>query len=308
MTVWHDDPFTPVDRRPNSESPGVSPGIRGFCPVPDDWVPQARDAARLRVGARPLPVSQWVSAVDSDWPATISMKRALLTERPRDVAAWMPGSEEACEEASAGVLGSVGAALSTGTGIDALVDAALAVADDLCVLVDAGDGPRLAAAVLCSPNRWRLHDKLGRAMSEIHEPVARYDHDLASPVDAMLARLAVDRPVWRLNWGIANHPALFQPEAPPVTVDIDPARLWFRVEWQTLRRLPVTGAVLFGIRTFVEPVERLAGRDRALVQDFCDLVAKLPDDVAEYKSIAPYRTSLVDYLERRVARGEVSPD
>lgn len=303
MTVWHNDPFTPVDRRPNSESPGANPGILGFCAVPDDWVPQARDAARLRVGARPLPQAQWVSAVDDDWPATRSMKRALVAERPRDVVAWMPGSEEACEEASAGVLGSVGAALSTGTGIDALVDAALAVADDLCVLVDSGDGPRLAAAVLCSPNRWRLHEKLGGAMSEIHEPVARYDHDLASPVDAMLARLAVDRPVWRLNWGIANHPALFQPEPPPVTVDIDPARLWFRVEWQTLRRLPVTGAVLFGIRTFVEPVEHLAGRERPLVQDFCDLVAKIPDEVAEYKSIAPYRASLVEYLERRVTQG-----
>lgn len=308
MTVWHDDPFTPVDRRPNSESPGASPGIRRVCSVPDDWVPQARDAARLRVGARPLPLSQWVSTVDDDWPATATMKRALVAERPREVIAWLPGSEEACEEASAGVLGSVGAALSSGTGIDSLVDAALAVADDLCILIDRGDGPRLAAAVVCSPNRWRLREKLGGTMGEIHGPVARYPIDLASPVNAMLTRLAVDRPVWRLNWGIANHPALFQPDIPPVTVDIDPARLWFRVEWQTLRRLPVTGAVLFGIRTFVEPVALLAGRERSLVQDFGDLVAKLPDDVAAYKSIAPYRASLVDYLERRVARDDVSPD
>lgn len=303
MTVWHDDPFTPVDWRPNSESPGADPGIRRSCAVPDDWVPQARDAARLRVGARPLPLLQWVSAVDDDWPATIAMKRALVSERPRDVVAWTPGSEEACEEASAGVLGSVGAALSTGEGVDALVDAALSVADDLCVLVDKGEGLRLAAAVLCSPNRWHLREKLNGTMNEIHRPVARYPVDLASPVDAMLTRLAADRPVWRLNWGIANHPALFQPEPPPVTVDIDPGQLWFRVEWQTLRRLPVTGAVLFGIRTFVERIEHLAARERSLVQDFGDLVAKLPDDVAAYKGIAPYRSALVDYLERRVVGG-----
>jgi hypothetical protein len=159
------------------------------------------------------------------------------------------------------------------------------------------------AAVLCSPNRWRLADKIGGTMDEIHRPVARYRDDLSSPVDAMLARLTPERPVWRINWGLANHPALFQPEAPPVTADIDPARLWFRVEWQTLRRLPVTGAVLFGIRTYLEPLESLASRERSLVQDFGDLVAKLPDNVAEYKGIAPYRTRIVDYLERRVAGG-----
>ncbi|MEY2966700.1 MAG: hypothetical protein RLY50_750 [Actinomycetota bacterium] len=274
-----------------------------MCPVPDDWVPQARDAARLRVGARPLPPRQWVSAVDDDWASTREMKRALVADRPRDVVAWLPGSEEACEEAAAGVLGSVSAPLSTATGIDALVDAALEVADDLCVLAERDGRLRLVAAVLCSPNRWRLADKIGGTTDEIHEPVARYDVDLSSPVDAMLARLTPERPVWRLNWGLANHPALFQPVAPPVTADIDPARLWFRVEWQTLRRLPVTGAVLFGIRTYLETLESLASRERSLVQDFGDLVAKLPDNVAEYKGIAPYRSTIGEYIERRVAGG-----
>lgn len=303
MIVWHDDPFTPVDRPCDDESPGAIPGIRRLCAVPDDWVPQARDAARLRVGARPLTSSRWVSAVDDDWPATLAMKQKLIAERPEDVVAWTPGAQEACEEAAAGVAASIGANLPAGEGIDALVDASLMVADDLCVLRDDGAGLRLAAGVVCSPNRWRLREKLGRTMSGVHGPVARYGDDLASPVDAMLARLTVERPVWRINWGVANHPSLFQPVTPPATPDVDPGRLWFRVEWQTLRRLPVTGAVMFSIRTFVEPLSSLAGRPRELVQDFSDLVAKLPDDVAEYKSIAAYRASIVEYFERRVANG-----
>jgi len=71
------------------------------------------------------------------------------------------------------------------------------------------------------------------------------------------------------------------------------------VEWQTLRRLPVTGAVLFTIRTFTESLSDFATRDQAVVHDFADLVAKIPENVAAYKSIAPYRERVFDWLSSR---------
>lgn len=303
MTVWHDDPFTSVDRHPErKESPGESPGIsRLYAPIPDEWVPQSSHAARLRVGARNLDQAQWVSARDSDWPATLAMKRVLVGERPTEVAAFLPGAEEACDEVAAGVLSSVGESPGHESGHDALIDAALRVADDLCVLQDDGNGtPRLTAAVLCSPNRWLLSEKIGGSMASIHGPVARYDSELQSPVDAMLARLVPSRPVWRINWGITNHPSLFQPWIPPHTPEMDPGEMWLRVEWQTLRRLPVTGAVLFGIRTHLQTLAEFRRTRRPeLIDDFADLILKLPEDVAAYKSIAPYRDSLHAYLAQR---------
>ncbi len=268
--------------------------------VPDAYVPQSSEAARLRVGARPLDPAQWVSPRDGDWAPTIAMKRALVAERPHEVVACLDGAQEACDEAAAGVLSSVGETPSTETGIDALVDAALRVADDLCLLLPGPAGePVLSAAVLCSPNRWRLAEKLGGTMAAIHGPVARYDTDLESPVNAMLARLSAGRPVWRVNWGLSNHPSLFQPETPPATPAMDVADMWFRVEWQTLRRLPVTGAVLFTIRTHTERLADFAARDRAVVHDFADLVAKIPENVAAYKSIAPYRERVFEWLSSR---------
>jgi len=184
--------------------------------------------------------------------------------------------------------------------IDALVDAALRVADDLCLLLAGPAGePVLSAAVLCSPNRWRLSEKLGGTMAAIHGPVARYDTDLDSPVNAMLSRLSAGRPVWRVNWGLSNHPSLFQPEIPPATPAMDVADMWFRVEWQTLRRLPVTGGILFTIRTHTERLADFAARDRAVVHDFADLVAKIPENVAAYKSIAPYRERVFEWLSSR---------
>jgi hypothetical protein len=40
-------------------------------------------------------------------------------------------------------------------------------------------------------------------------------------------------------------------------------------------------------------------RDYALVHEIADLVNKIPENVATYKSIAPYREKLFAYFETR---------
>lgn len=297
--VFHNDPFTPFDRQPLlRETPGIGSGSRRSIAIPDGLLPMVVDAVRLRVGARPLDGAQWVSVEDADWAPTIAMKRALIAERPQEVVSCVEGAEEACEEVAVGILSSLQLSPTHESGLDALVDAALHVADDVCVLLPDDNGvPRLAAAVLCSPNRWRLAEKIGGSMASIHAPVARYEDDLSSPVNAMLMRLSVEKPVWRINWGISNHPSLFQPDIPPMTPDMDAADMWFRVEWQTLRRLPITGGILFTIRTYVEKLSDFVQREQLIVQDIAELVNKIPEDVAVYKSIAPYREKLFAYFE-----------
>lgn len=299
--VFHNDPFSPFDREPSlRETPGSGSGFRRSIPIPSAYLPGASDAAKLRVGARPLSPQQWVSSHDDDWAPTIAMKRSLLAERAHEVVACVEGAEEACEEVAAGVFASLHREPTPESGLDALIAAAVNVADDVCVLLPDEHGvPRLVAAVLCSPNRWRLSEKIGGTMASIHEPVARYADDLDSPVNAMLMRLSVEKPVWRTNWGISNHPSLFQPDIPPVTPEMEPADMWFRVEWQTLRRLPITGGIVFTIRTYVEQLSHFMERDDALVHEIADLVNKIPENVATYKSIAPYREKLFAYFETR---------
>jgi len=300
--VFHNDPFTPFDRQPviTHDSPSISSGFRRSTPIPDSYLPTAVDAARLRVGARPLDLEQWVSTPDDDWAPTHAMKTSLLHERREEVVAFQDNAHDACVEAANGILQSIGEAPSINSGIDALVDAALHVADDLCILMPDGNGiPRLAAAVLCSPNRWRLAGKLGGTMMDIHQPVARYGDDLQSPVDAVMMRLSPQRPLARLNWGISNHPALFQPDTPPVTPNMDIGDMWFRVDWHTLRRLPMSGGALFTIRTYVEKMSDFMLRDYAVVHDIADLINKIPENVAQYKSIAPYRDRVFEYLSGR---------
>jgi hypothetical protein len=292
--VLHRDPFTPYDRAPSRD-------LSGFEPMPfyEQMIPvRPDDDFRHRVGTKPLDPADWLPH-DRETAPTVAMKRELLASRRDDVVALHPGGEAAAEEAAALVAGFVGAPLSA-SGIDALVEAALLVADDLTVLVpnEAG-GLTFVAGVVCSPSRWRIAEKMGRDMLAVHRPVARYAEHIGAPVDTLLRRLTVDRPLWRSNWTLEDHPSLFQPDVPAEPLVDDPADLWVRMERETLRRLPATNGVLFTIRGFQQPLVDYVrgGADRAATLHA--LIRRLPDDVARYKSIAPYRERVLEWLERQ---------
>jgi len=292
--VPHHHPFTPYDRVP----PPAADAFRAM-PIRDEMVPVAPDGEfRHRVGVRPLDLALWLPSDDETAP-TIEMKRALLAERRDEVVACEPGGADAAEEAAGLVADWRGAALER-NGIDALVEAALLVADDLTVLgpVD-GDGgvPLFVAGVVCAPSRWSLRSKMGRTMRETHEPVPRYAAHIGDAVDTVVRRLSPDRPVWRSNWTLVDHPALFQPEVPEGPLVDDPSKLWVRMERETLRRLPRTGGVLFTIRGFQQPLPEYAARGREHARVVRELVARLPDDVARYKSVLPHRDAVVAWLD-----------
>src|SRR3546814_15752544 len=65
----------------------------------------------------------------------------------------------------------------------------------------------------------------------------------------------------RLNWSVMDDPALFQPAGhgraghdPAITAENAGEMLWLRIERQTFLRLPASGALVFGIRTIVDPL------------------------------------------------------
>jgi hypothetical protein len=109
----------------------------------------------------------------------------------------------------------------------------------------------------------------------------------------------------RLNWSVGADPALFQPQGKWRT-DVDATitgqnagqRLFLRVERQSFRRLPVTGAVLFGIRVHVYPMAR-AITGPATAAAFASAVRALPAEMARYKSLPMFREALLAWLDER---------
>jgi hypothetical protein len=193
--------------------------------------------------------------------------------------------------------------------VDPLELAGRLVQEDLCLIQHCDHGPVLTAATLCFPSRWRLVEKIGKPLTAVHEPVPLYADRLAEPVDRFMRHLKPDHIVSRLNWSLLDDPALFQPSgkwrveaATDITQANAGSRVFLRVERQTLRRLPLSGAVLFGIKVLVYPLEQVIdGPERA--SDLAEAVQALPAEIQHYKSILPFKQALLAWLE--VRRGGV---
>ena len=161
---------------------------------------------------------------------------------------------------------------------------------------------------LCSPSHWRLAEKLGRPLREIHDPIPGIHEDLSPRIDRFFDHLRPEHPVQRFNWTLQADPGLFHP-APGKAPEDASSPLYYRVERQTLVRLPQTGAVVFTIRVFLHPLETLGARPGAL-SALGAAVAAAPPALARYKGFDTLRAALARYplsLDPRPACCKDSP-
>lgn len=241
--------------------------------VLQDRVPAAQAAAAaLRLPAMtPVEPGDWLQ-VDMAYGAQLAEKARLIAARRADVIAVLPGAEAAVAELLAVVVAELAVrpdftvegdhvrrpdgSVVTMDQDDPFLTLSQLVQEDFCLHekrdTAAGGEHVLTAALLCFPAAWTLAEKIGRPLTAIHAPVARYDTDVAQRVQRMFDMVRADRPLWRANWLRYDDPALFQPhtEANPRPVG-RPESAFVRSERQTIRRLPVTGAVVFSIHTTV---------------------------------------------------------
>ena len=131
--------------------------------------------------------------------------------------------------------------------------------EDFCLLEKQGEQHVMTAAALCFPASWRLSAKIGRPLTGIHTPVAEYDENIARRVQRLFDGLQVDRPIWRANALLYQNPALHQPQKH----EFCKYSGYFRTEFQVLRRLPATKAIVFSIHTVVLDLARMSDRERS---------------------------------------------
>ena len=188
-------------------------------------------------------------------------------------------------------------------GAPALLTASRLVQEDLLLMRRDDEGWRLVAGSLCFPSTWVLAEKIGRPMDAIHAPVSGYAGKMAGMVARIFDNLKVEQPAERFNWSIYGDALLRHAQSKQ-----DPLRRFppgqsaghahIRVERQTLRRLPLSGDILFTVRVHVDPAAALAvdPRGRELARALHDRLAALSPDELAYKGIVEARERLLAAL------------
>lgn len=283
-------------------------------------------AYRMAMGLVTLPEAAWFE-LDDRYQPELHERRRLLEERHAEIFAALPVSDAARAEALNDIVENLtthrpdcfardGNTLRnrlTGEDwdlaqppCDPLELAGRLVQEDLCIVQLEDAAPVLTAAVLCFPTRWRLAEKLGRPLAAVHERVPFYAERLSRPVDRFMHHVKPGHIAARLNWSVLDDATLFQSggkwrEAHNAAVTQANAgeTLFLRVERQTLRRLPRSGAVLFGIRVHVYPLATAIAAPATAVL-LAEAVRALPEATMRYKSLLPISEALLGWLDARV--------
>lgn len=250
-------------------------------------LPHARGGGALKIGLVKLDERDWLQPEPD------------LAARAEAFAAYPEGIQISAEGRSA--FAELAAMLGQSGG---LAECALAHHEDMCLLTrrEGEDVYRLVGAAVAWPSDWAPADKIGLPMRGLHAPIHGYEQQLASGVDRFMAKLKPGALYGRGNWFIAatgamhwdaDLPAIAFAQATPENAG---ETLFARCERQTLRRLPETGAILFTIGVYVEPLHKLP---IASVRWLAEAAQAIPPGERERRGIGAYLPALIGYADRQ---------
>ena len=242
------------------------------------FTPWMQDKTRKLPGIQPVPKGEWLLRDDA-FAAQMDYREELLKMRRAEVFratdASLPAQVELLDTVLSEIDYSVdgdritrpdGGIVSLGSD-QPIVVAARLIQEDLILMENLTGEPELTAAVLCFPASWTLDEKFTRGLIGIHGTVDEYDADVAKRVQRMFDAIRPEQPLWRANFMIYADSELHQPRLEGDSrADPKGDGKFARVERQTLRKLPKTGVVVFGIHTYVVPLDVLDVEARKALQ------------------------------------------
>ncbi|KAK1921161.1 hypothetical protein DB88DRAFT_499855 [Papiliotrema laurentii] len=219
---------------------------------------------------------------------------------------------------------------------DAMLIAGLIQPADLAIMMEGEDSLYyMKGGCIALAGSWRYEDKIGRDLYYIHTTghVPEYREKLDLPMTRYHQRLRPETPGWRNNYTLTvdkgqdelawststngpediydqsakgpNRDRLTEEFVLPERIT-DPTQVNVRQERQTLRRMPRTGAVLFTVHSYAEPVMAIAS-EPGVPGRLASAVKSWKGEVDTHKNGALYKDLLVPYLEelhkKQVAEG-----
>ncbi|KAK7753623.1 hypothetical protein SLS62_004481 [Diatrype stigma] len=228
--------------------------------------------------------TDWWIELESTYRARVAQRQELYAKHGSAVLDFLPGSELACKELMEMVVQFVCARYPRYFSLSADkrrlenrilgTETALAERHPLLVLLD--NVPEdfavvlrhpdtglyhFRAGVVCSSLGWNVASKIGLKLHEIHEPIPDYKEKMQFSMDRYFSKMPSSKPIQRGSWGLEVDQPLYMPPGDPhgaLREYQDPGlareRCHFRVDWQTLRRLPLSGGVVFNFKGLFTPL------------------------------------------------------
>ncbi len=269
--------------------------------------PLTQPVFEYQFGVRAMPGGSIPFRQTADFSDELLEKRKLFESRRDELFAMAEDSELACGETAEWMTQIVPWVQDSQSGEQPLVGAGLQVQEDIAVLKnDAESGFPIIGGLVCFPSGWSIRDKLGYSIGHTHEEVPGFTEQMLRRTAKLFESLKPLKTVYRHNWMIAPTPMLSMlPSESTRNVELrrslTPLTIgdqgYFRVEYQTLTRLPKTMAIVFTILTTRCKLNDLADDQ---IRILCGVIRTIPDSVSNYKRITPMRQALQEYLDEQV--------
>ena len=276
------------------------------------YFPLTTDRFEHQFGIRALEESESIVEATDLYHDEVALKRELLCRNEDDYFRAIDGSLAAQRDVFDLVLDAApflvnGENELTGEPIECddskpLLSISQHVQEDLAIMSGSLPGNPLIAGCVTFPSGWCIGDKLCQSILQIHKPVPEFDTVLNPPTQKLLERLKVGRPVWRMNWGVRASSQLDQ--SPQYAQELENARsrvtaenagscCFFRVERQTLARLPKSNDILFAIHTHQASLDQLTDQQRS---NLMGVLQSCPKETLAYKGILSMKDALIQHL------------
>ncbi|KAL4809212.1 hypothetical protein BDV18DRAFT_76935 [Aspergillus unguis] len=305
--------------------------IKRMAPYPAQPI-KGRERYRVMMDVKKLDVENWLT-LDKNYMDEHLVRSQLLAQEKEKVLQCLPESYEACLEALEEVVefltqrfanmfdlekhGEQTTVRNKVTGetfvfggeksqqMDPLEIAVRLTMEDLSILMKNTEGEYyLAASASLFPVGWTVADRIGWTISQLHNPVPLWHQQVANSVSKFLCRLTPETPMERSNYFVeVKRPDenLFEILYRPTTLSEDnpdpsPQDLVIRRERQTFRRLPRTGTIVFGVKTFLTTLDELPMQE---LENFAREIKSWPERVGEYKGVETWGAKALEFCEKR---------
>ncbi|KIV92538.1 hypothetical protein PV10_03829 [Exophiala mesophila] len=285
--------------------------------------------------------TNWWMELEKTYVARIAQRKKLYAEHGESVCGWLPGSELVCKELMEMVLQFLCARYPQyftlhsdkktfenkilGTKQDVSAKHPLLVLldnvpEDFGIMLRNPETGyyHLRAGLICSALGWNVGTKIGMQLHQIHATIPDYKEKMQFSMDRFFTKMPTNKPIQRGSWGLEVDQPLYMPPGDPhekyrdfQSPDLDTSRIHLRVDWQTLRRLPLSGGIIFNFKALFTPLAEF--RDEAYIPS---LVLKVmnegKENLMKYKNTwhveHVVKPALEQYKQEQIEKGMIEKD